>query len=328
MARNLDRINKVLKNAERNESTFLNFYKWPDGATKLRILPAASDADEEDWFYPIGQHFNVEEKTPVMCRYETAWAEDDCAICEMVKKLRSDGLDQEAREYGLRRGFIIRAIIRGEEDKGAQLVRCPSTLFSQIAEMVRDSEDVGDVLEVGREGVDIKVTKTGTGLGTKYSALPLAKTRPVLSSKKEFDAIVGEFDNFDEMTIFAVPSYAEQEKLLSDRLGYGASTMGDSADDDLTGDDDDDWDGDDTNAADDDGGMDLTAEDDDDGDSNVEEDDDTWMEPDDKDGGDDDDFDIGKLAEEATKDTDAKVAEPKKTKKTTKTRGKGRSKKE
>ena len=324
MERNLDRINKVLKNAERNESTFLNFYKWPDGATKLRILPAAPGADEEDWFYPIGQHFNVEERTPVMCRYETAWAEDDCAICEMVKKLRSDGLDQEAREYGLRRGFIIRAIIRDQEEKGAQLVRCPSTLFSQIAEMVRDSEDVGDVLEIGKNGVDIKVTKTGTGLGTKYSALPLAKTRPVLSSKKEFDAIMDAFDNFDEMAIFAVPSYADQEKLLSDRLGYGASTMGDSADDDLI-DDDDDWDGDDTSAADDDGDMDLTADDDDGGVDGTEEDDDTWMDPDDKDDGDDDDFDIGKLAEEATKDVDAKVGKVA-AKKTTK-RGKGRTKK-
>lgn len=324
MSRNLDRINKVLKNAERNESNFLNFYKWPDGATKLRILPAAPDGDEADWFYPIGQHFNIEEKTPVMCRYETAWAEDDCAICEMVKKLRADGMDQEARDYGLRRGFIIRAIIRGEEEKGAQLVRCPSTLFSQIAEMVRDSEDVGDVLDVGKNGVDIKVTKTGTGLGTKYSALPLAKTRPVLSSKKEFDAIVGEFDNFDEMSIFAVPSYEDQEKLLSDRLGYGASTMGDSADDD--DDDGGGWENDDTpSAADDDDDMDLTAdaEDDDDAFDGVQEEDDSWMDDEENDDdGDGDEFDIGALAEEATKDADAKAKTPPKKK------AKGRTKKE
>lgn len=298
----IDKLNKALKGLERSQGSFLNFYKWPDGPTILRILPAAPGSDPEDWFFPLGQHFNVVEKNPIACPHETNWAEDDCPICEMVKELRQNGMEDDARKYGVRRGFIIRAIIRGQEDQGAQLVRCPSTLFQAIGEMVRDADEIGaSVLDVGPKGVDIRVVKSGTGLGTKYAALPLLqKQRPALPDKKAFDAIVAEFTPFEDSALFQPPSYAEIAKILKENLAWGVSSVGDSADDleyEEGGDNDDDatpsaggW-GDDN----DDDGISVGDTDDDDDDSG--EGDDSWMQSDDEEDDDgDDDVDIAALA--------------------------------
>jgi len=331
---------------ERSQSNFLPLFKFPDGKCDIRILPAAKAAgdDAEDWFLPVGFHYNVEEKRPVFCPFETNWAEEDCPICEMVSELRSNGMNEEAQKVSVRRQFLVRAIIRGEEDKGPQAVRLPSTLFTAIGTIISDTEAFGNCLHPTK-GRDIRVTKTGTGLGTTYSAMPLPKQRKVLDSVDEIKEMFKELTTITDLV--SVPDASELTKLIQDRLGYTADDFGDAADDaDLLSDDMLDDDDADVETTDDTEDFEISDDDDDvpfeeddaeettstvssdDGD----EDDDSWMDDDD----DEEIVDVSakvkadreaakKASEEATEDLAEALDEPKK--KTTKKRGKARVKK-
>jgi hypothetical protein len=327
---------------ERQQSNFLPLFKFPDGKCDIRILPAATKAgdDSEDWFLPVGFHYNVEEKRPVFCPFETNWAEDDCPICEMVSELRANGMNEEAQKVSVRRQFLVRAIVRGEEEKGPQVVRLPSTLFTAVGTIVADTEAFGNILHPVK-GRDIRVTKTGQGLSTTYSAMPLPKPRKVLDKVQAIKDMLGELTPI--LDLVQVPSAEELTKLIQDRLGYVADDFGDAADDDdlLSDDmlddetdfevsDDDDDVGDDVPFDEDDTEEDTSTVSSDDDD----EDDDSWMDDDDDDdivdvtamvkadrAKDADDDGLTDDLEEALKDDDAPVVEKKKR------RGKARVKK-
>jgi hypothetical protein len=205
------------RNRQRSASNFLPIYKFPDGKTDLRILPASKKDNKDDWFIPVGQHFNLEDKFGVFCPYETFWANETCPVCEMVSALRRDGLNDEANRLSVRRSYYIRAIIRGEEDKGAQVVRLPATLFTQIGEIVSQEDVFGDVLHPGK-GRDIRVTKSGQKLNTSYSAMALPKTRMILDTVDETKALIAGLDSI--ASLVEVPSAEHLTKLLESKVGF------------------------------------------------------------------------------------------------------------
>jgi len=217
------------KNRERSTKNFLPFYKFPKGKTDIRILPAAKGDDSDDWFVPVGMHYGVDEKRPINCHYETFWAEDPCPICEMVKELRSEGMNDDANRMSVRRQYLVRGIVRGEEDKGAQIIRLPSTLFQAIGEMIEDVAEYGNILSPGPKGRDIRVNKTGENLDTKYSAAPRLKPAMVLEDKAEAKELIAGLEPIAGLV--SVPSFTEIEKVMNEKIGY-TTTMGDSFDDD------------------------------------------------------------------------------------------------
>jgi hypothetical protein len=316
------------KNRERSSKNFLPYFKFPEGKTDIRILPAAKGDDKDDWFLPVGMHYNVDDKRPLNCPYETAWAEDPCPICEMVKELRSDGMNDEAQKMSVRRQYLVRGVVRGEEDEGAQIIRLPSTLFQAIGEIIEDSDEYGDVLNPGAKGRDIRVTKTGKNLDTKYSASPRIKTSMALPKKDDIIALIKSLEEISSLA--NVPSFDELEKLLKEKVGYTVS-MGDSFDDDDEDDaapdvDDDDLDIEIEEEDDDDQSVDAEEVDDffgDDDDDDDDDEDNSWMEED----KDDDEFDG---AEEDDGKTGVKLdleEDLGKKHKVTKKRGKSRTKK-
>lgn len=259
MSRNSKLAEALRKNRERSSGQFLPFFKFPSGKTVIRILPASVKDDDGDWFLPVGYHYNVEDKRPITCRYETQWAEDKCPICDMVRELRSDGMNDEAGKIALRRQFIVRAIVRGEEDKGAQMVRLPSTLFQAVGEIIRDEETFGDVLYPGPKGRDIIVVKTGQNLSTEYQANAHPKNVPALPTPEETKTLISAFPSI--MELVDVPTFEDVNDILKSRFGY-VSAMGDVYEED---DDDGDNDIDSSWKAEDDvpfgGGVETTEED-------------------------------------------------------------------
>lgn len=216
--------------AERSGKDFLPFFKFPDGKTDIRILPAERGADSEEWFTVVGAHYNVVDNKPLTCRYETYWAEDKCPICELVQEMFEAGEREEAKKLNVRRSYFVRGIVRGEEEKGVQLIRLPVTLFDSILEIIEDEDAFGDVLNAGNKGRDIRVAKSGQKLQTKYQAQALPKNRPLLGTKEEILELLNGLGSIDE--IVAVPSYDELNKALDEGLGVTASGMGATADDD------------------------------------------------------------------------------------------------
>ena len=304
---NMDKLQEALRrNRQRSNSNFLPIFKFPDGKTDIRILPASKKDNKDDWFIPVGQHFNLEDKFGVFCPYETFWADDDCPVCDTVRELRRDGLNDEANKLAVRRSYYARAVIRGEEDKGAQIVRLPSTLFTQIGEIVAQEDVFGDVLHPGK-GRDIRVTKSGSGLGTSYTAIALPKTRLILDTVEKTKELLIGLDNI--ASLVDVPSAEHLKKLLEDKIGFSAAapSLGDTFSDedmfDATSDDEEedsddgfDFSGDTAVSAkedDDDVPFEVGDEDTDDGDDDFtvssddlsdDEEGDSWLEDDEEDG--------------------------------------------
>lgn len=224
------------KEAQNNANRdFLPFVKFPEGKTKIRIIPPNKKHDPDDWFVPVGLHYNVGDSTfPIVCPYETYWAENDCPICEAVRGLYADGDKDTASSISVRKRYYVRVLVRGKEEEGPHIWNLSQTAFNDLAELIT-SEEFKLVDWVNAH--DIIVNRTGTGpKNTRYTNTPLPKTSPVLSSK---EAIKELHDSLEEIqTIVTVKSYDDLRKQF-----LGDDSFGSAGDDfDETFDDDDDKD--------------------------------------------------------------------------------------
>jgi hypothetical protein len=211
------------KTHERAAGRFLPFFKFPEGKTDIRFLPTRDD-DENHWFVLVGSHYNLLDRKPVTCPFETDEAMDDCPVCNIVRELRQDGMNDEANKISVRRQYLCRAIIRGQEEKGPQIVRLPTTLFQQIAEAMLDKDTWGDILDPGPNGRDIRVSRKGQNLQTEYSSFPLPEKRPVLKSKNATKEMIEDFDPL--LSLVTMNSVEELERAVKAKFGYVSSAMG------------------------------------------------------------------------------------------------------
>jgi hypothetical protein len=233
------KLDRAVRQSESTGQEFLKIFKWPAGPTDIRLLPAAKMDDEDDWFLAVGLHYGIE-KYPIMCPNATDWAGDPCPLCKMVEDLRQSGMNDAANKYLVRKPFYARAIIRGQEDQGVQIVRLPSTLFKAIITLIKDTEAYGDVLSPGPHGKDIRITKEGQNLQTTYQANVLPKERPLLPTKETTIAVLKDLPTIT--SIVEIPDQSELEAHVVSVLGI-ASPVGDPvAEDDAGGWDDDDGD--------------------------------------------------------------------------------------
>jgi hypothetical protein len=225
-----------MRQSESSGSDFLKIHKWQSGDTDIRLLPSAKGEDEDDWFVPVGLHYNLGDKFPTYCPNVTEWANDPCPICKAVEELRQNNMQDEANDYAVRKPFYARAIVRGQEAEGVQIVRLPSTLFRPISLIVQDKDAYGDVLDPGPKGRDIRITKTGSNLDTKYTANVLPAQRSLLPGKAETLEILKGLDPVASIT--EVPSFADLEMKKAAIFG-GSSAMGEPVVEDVTSIDDD-----------------------------------------------------------------------------------------
>jgi hypothetical protein len=296
-----DRLDRTMKkDHERQAKSGTSFYRFPKGKTRFRILPAAPGDDEGSWFIPVGYHYNIPgQKAPLICRGETHYANEDCPVCALVNEMRGDGRNDEAQKISLRRRRLVRAVIRDEEDKGAQILDLPVSVFMTIGETMQNTEDFGQVLHI-QKGRDFILNKDGEGINTKYQIQAHPKTCAVLPGKDATLTLIKKLKPIDDLV--SLPAEEDINKALfaqADDDDADAS-FGSSADsDDDT--DDDTWEegGDDTedeteeeDAVGDDVPSDDDSSDEEDSDDVIDDDDEddtAWMDGDDDDDGFEDD---------------------------------------
>jgi hypothetical protein len=216
------KLDRAVRQSESTGADFLKLHKWESGDTDIRLLPAAKGDDEDDWFIPIGLHYNMGEKFPILCPYVTEWAGVDCPVCKLVEEFRQNNMNDEANKFSVRKPFYARAIVRGQESEGVQVVRLPSTLFRAITTLVQDTEAYGDVLSPGPKGRDIRIHKTGTNLDTKYQANVLPNQKPALPSKKLVMDLLADLPPISH--IIQVPDASEMDSIMTAK--FGASAIG------------------------------------------------------------------------------------------------------
>lgn len=160
-----------------------DFWTPPDGESRLRLMPPASEENEDFWF-KTATHFNVgPDERSIPCPAESGVSES-CFLCRLVKRLgRGDEDEQsEAEDMGARPRYLVSVVDYSDPEAGVQIWPCPVTVFRQLKKFRLNEDEYGDMTDL-ETGYDIILDRTGTGINTKYDATP-ARKNSVFPSKE------------------------------------------------------------------------------------------------------------------------------------------------
>jgi len=206
MALDLNKLNKTAKTVESMLSKggnrpFNNFWKPKPNKNQVRVMPEW-DAEGEfagQFWREVHQHWNINEKGPVLCPKKTPGLEGECPICELIEEMR-ESRDPAAKaaikDIRAKVAFMVNVqdladkvqtskdvakFAESNPDKDVpfkagdakiQIYAAPTTVFNGIISAITDGEnDVTDLLS----GNNLTVTKIGTGLTTTYTVSPVIK---------------------------------------------------------------------------------------------------------------------------------------------------------
>ena len=134
-----DKIRKKLQEAsERRQQAFSNFKWLTDEKTVVRVLP--KNKNQNNIFFEGARHFGLGEtgKQNRLCPkavYACLDEEAECPICEESERLlASSNTDDKAigKELKASRRYFFNVIVRGEEEKGVQILEVAETVWEQI----------------------------------------------------------------------------------------------------------------------------------------------------------------------------------------------------
>jgi hypothetical protein len=217
---------KLLKLNDKSggKSTTL-YWKPVEGAdTTIRILPT-EDGDPLKEFY---FHYLKAEKSQqtVLCPKKNFG--ENCACCDLTSKLYKEG-DEESRNMGKEMSakprYYSAIIVRGDEDKGAQIWGYSKTNYEELLKLMVNPE-YGDLTDVD-DGLDL-VVSIEKKAGQKYagaSFTPKRKSSPLATKKELVTALVNHGTNFD--TLFERKSSSQVAEILDQFLRGGSDEGGD-----------------------------------------------------------------------------------------------------
>lgn len=161
------------------------FWSPPEGRSTIRILPSVGTMEDGIFFQEVGKHF-LSKDVQLYCPKFTAGL--DCPICDMRDQMYKQGskTDKElAKDLGVRRMFWMNIIDRSNEDAGPMIFTPGVTIMNALANLVSDP-DYGDITDE-LDGFDIKITRKGKGLDTKYEVLPAPRPKPIHDDDDKID---------------------------------------------------------------------------------------------------------------------------------------------
>lgn len=188
-ASNSDRKSRMQRIKDKLARTNLGgggaYWKPKQGRNVIRILPGVGDMDDFFW-QTVGRHYIPDTQRNYVCPVFTIGDEDEdvhCPICEFVNALYNAG-DKDSKELAgklrFRKQFWMNVIDRENEDKGPQIYTPGVTIFKMLAGLVTDP-DYGEIYDQD-DGLDITITRTGTGLETEYELRAKRKDSPLGTS--------------------------------------------------------------------------------------------------------------------------------------------------
>lgn len=163
---------------EESQRGGLPMWKIPQGSTKIRILPPWSEAG--DIAFECRSHWKV---PPNDSMYNCLRVVNkECPICEFASELKRTGNRELASTLYPSKSVYYNIVVRGEEDKGVQIMRSGILLYENILSYLYD-EDYGDITDIV-EGRDMVIERVGTTKeDTKYTLKPAANTSPLHADK-------------------------------------------------------------------------------------------------------------------------------------------------
>lgn len=149
-----------------------DFWSPPEGESRIRVMPPW-DADAEAFWFATGTHFNVGPDERAVACPDMSGVSDSCYICRLVKRLSRGDEDERAESDAMnaRPRYLLSIVDLGSPQNGVQVWPAPKTIFRQLKKFWLNEEDYGDFTSF-KDGFDILVEKTGTGLNTRYDCTP------------------------------------------------------------------------------------------------------------------------------------------------------------
>lgn len=241
---NIDNMQQYLQNEKSKNKDYGDGPKWysfPNGMSSVRILPPWDMTGRVA--LPVYMHpIEYQEEGMKFKKYNWTCTEKTlgkpCKICEGLQRLSEAGVDVSKYEAS-RRQFYMNAIImfdpvynadasRGKrpEDCGGVapgthvLLKVPKTIYDWIISQIT-TPMIGDITSL-TNGIDIFVTKEGTGLGTKYT--PTLSPNGRTAVPQEYLDKIENLYNLDE--IFGSGFDADQINRMVNSLNTSASAIG------------------------------------------------------------------------------------------------------
>lgn len=244
------RLNKLNEPRGGGSGSNTSYLKINDGRNVVRVLPPreGSESFEQEVFvhYGVGKTQNDNGKT-VTC--PTTHGEDKaCPICEASKALfklskkKDDRYEKEAKRMGRKKRVYYNVISRDEdlslysfkdgkwykteegkepvEESPVKVMNSGVGVLKAIFGLIVDPE-YGDVTDP-TEGLDLIITKSGSGLDTKYEVKSVRKESPI------------GLDNWEtaltDLTVFArTKTYEEITAIVNGEATPASSSKADEA---------------------------------------------------------------------------------------------------
>lgn len=196
------------------------FHKLKDGKNRLRFLPAKVGGRT---FLKVHQHFVKvgDMEGTAMFNCPRRMASQPCIVCSDAEYLGGTGstadYDVAGKMFAQFKVFA-NVIDRDNPDVGPVTLAMGKTIYEAIVKIRSDENDGGDFTDP-EEGFDIIVTKSGTGLNTKYEVRPSMKGNTPLGDLTWIDI------QPDLTRLARVPNARELEEILA-RAKYRSATGG------------------------------------------------------------------------------------------------------
>jgi len=163
----------------------------PDTSTRMRILPPVTD--DGLIFAKVTNHFRLKNEEgfgmALACLQEHGTAEtgETCYLCQIVNHLRKGDKGDQKIAGDLRpspRWYVQAYILDKDSGEyfGPKLVGLSKTTAEALQDILVSQDDTGDDFFCDPEkGQDIVIKRTGSGLNTKYTVMPMGDKVPLSS---------------------------------------------------------------------------------------------------------------------------------------------------
>ena len=166
--------------------------KLVEGRNVLRILPPTVGSKSP--FHRVWQHYITTDDGKLVV-FECPWRgkhgseREPCPACEEAERLdrSTNPLAQErARRFWPTRRVYANAIDRSCPDDGVKLLVVGKMIYEGLLNLAKDPDAGGDFTHP-ETGFDIIVTRTGTGMDTRYKVTAARSNSPLSEDDGEAD---------------------------------------------------------------------------------------------------------------------------------------------
>lgn len=156
--------NMVGNSNEGNDKKEINYLKFQEGTTILRVL---DEAPYSRWTHWLGAPANGGKGVGVDCIGK------GCPVCEIIAKEKAQGIERSKMKYSSKMTHSINVLVRKQDgSKEVSVLEQGNGLFGQLKDVMTMMGSAGMTPDL--RNMDIMINRSGTGFNnTKYSVMPL-----------------------------------------------------------------------------------------------------------------------------------------------------------